>query len=769
MFLLLVLFTGLSGLQAGQSPQKTILQTTIPEKISSSDMEEDPENHIAYLIKIAGKPYFAHLEKQSVIAPTAVLYTFDQHGNRHAQPLSFLESCTYSGYIAGFPNSLVTLSVCSGLRGTIQFPNSSYGIEPVEAMSGFVHVIYEITNEDPGIPVLEENEKDNWYKVSEFQFGSNVKETTFIKLSPQYIEVDVVVDKKLFDYMGSDAKIVTQKVIQVIGLVNTMFSKFKLTVLINSIEIWSKENIISLPKRTSDLFIAFLNWKRNHKPHISYLFVFEEQPASIGALSPGEVCRGDYDAAVALYPKDLSLESYSVIVTQLLSLGMGLTYDNTDTCHCMGDVCLMTSKAIYSRGVKDFSTCSLDEFKSLSMSKNLGCLRDWPMERRARRKPRRICGNGIIEGQEQCDCGTSQNCTHRACCDPLICRLKPGAVCGSGGCCTQNCKIKAINSLCRKKRDECDFAEYCNGTHASCVPDTFVRNGEYCNSGEAFCYEGECRYTDRQCLKLLGKGVRGAPFWCFEELNSRGDRFGNCVAQYCRLENVLCGKLVCTWPFKYLFLSANMSAVYTHARDDICISLYRSHGIPKKTMTTYTSLNERDETFVEDGVICGPEMYCMETVCKERRFLTDFSICNVSRDCSGHGTCNNFHHCHCDNGYVPPNCEKKIGQFGSIDDGHHFVSGKSFMQQSSGFLPKQRLQLIFYISLPAVIIITAVIIKQSKLRQLCYREGSDSDRSTSEDSRNNTKLTTTGGSSASDLPVTPDSKRILTVFTMKKH
>ncbi|KAL6039019.1 hypothetical protein STEG23_007149, partial [Scotinomys teguina] len=474
-----------------------------------------------------------------------------------------------------------------------------------------------------------------------------------------------------FDYMGSDAKVVTQKIIQVIGLVNTMFSKFKLTVTINSIEIWSKENRISLPKEPRELLVAFLSWKQNHKPqHISYLLVFQEQPASIGALYPGEVCRADFDAAVALYPKGLSLESYSVIVTQLLSLGMGLTYDNPDTCHCMGDVCLMTPKAIYSGGMKEFSTCSLDDFKSLSVSKNLECLRDWPVERRTRRKPRRICGNGIVEGKEQCDCGTTQNCTHKDCCDPLLCRLKPNAICGSGACCTKKCKIKAINSLCRKKRDECDFAEYCDGTSPFCVPDTYARNGEFCDSGGAFCYEGVCRNTDQQCTKLLGKGVKGAPFGCYDEINSRGDKFGNCITQHCRFENVLCGKLVCTWPFKTIFLKPNMSAAYTHVRDDICISLYRSHGLPKKEMTGYKSIEDRDETFVEDGVICGPEMFCMKMVCRERRFLTNFSICNPSRDCLDHGVCNNFHHCHCDDGFAPPTCEKMKGQFGSIDDGH---------------------------------------------------------------------------------------------------
>ncbi|CAO2611693.1 Disintegrin and metalloproteinase domain-containing protein 5 [Lemmus lemmus] len=739
MFLLLVLFMGLSGLQADQSPQKTILHTTVPEKISSQDVEKDPENHIAYLITIAKKPYFVHLKKQLFITPTSVIYTYDNHDVRRSQPLSFLESCTYNGYVAGFPNSLVTLSICSGLRGTIQFQNVSYGIEPVEIISGFVHVIYDITNDITEIPVLEEDQSYYWYNDSQFQFGRNVKKTSLVKLSPRYFEMDIVVDKKLFDYMGSDTKTVIQKVIHVIGLVNTMFSKLELTVIINSIEIWSKENRISTPASPKSLLIAFLNWKRDHKQkHVSYLLAFDEHPASIGALYPGELCRADFDVAVALYSKGLSLESYSVIVAQLLSLGMGLTYDNTGTCHCTGDVCLMTPKAIYFGGMKSFSTCSLDDFKQLSMGKDLGCLQDWPMERKTRRRPRRICGNGVLEGK---------NCTHPACCDPMSCRLKPNAICGSGECCKQDCTIKPINILCRKSADECDFPEYCNGNFSYCVRDTYMRDGEYCDSGQAFCYHGLCRTTDKQCINLLGKGVRGAPFWCHEELNSRGDRFGNCVSQHCKFEDVLCGKLVCTWPFKRILKLANISTVYTHVQNDVCISLYKGGRTPKNTLTTYSTIEDRDETFVEDGTICGPDMYCKETVCRELRFVTDFNTCNAARHCNNHGFCNNFHHCHCHEGYVPPYCEERKGQFGSIDDGHALnTEGKSLMRrQGYSFPPQQRLQLIFYISLPAVIIIIALAIRQSKLRQLCDREGSESNRSTSEDSGSATKLPASKG------------------------
>ncbi|EAW63280.1 hCG1785549, isoform CRA_b [Homo sapiens] len=62
MFLLLVLLTGLGGMHADLNPHKIFLQTTIPEKISSSDAKTDPEHNVIYMITI-GKAIFCPSQK----------------------------------------------------------------------------------------------------------------------------------------------------------------------------------------------------------------------------------------------------------------------------------------------------------------------------------------------------------------------------------------------------------------------------------------------------------------------------------------------------------------------------------------------------------------------------------------------------------------------------------------------------------------------------------------------------------------------------------
>ncbi|VTJ78571.1 Hypothetical predicted protein, partial [Marmota monax] len=95
------------------------------------------------------------------------------------------------------------------------------------------------------------------------------------KLLPQYLEMHIVVEKALYDYMGSEIMAVTQKIVQIIGLVNTMFTQFKLTVMLSSLELWSHKNQISTSGDADDILQRFLAWKQNYlilQPHdISHL------------------------------------------------------------------------------------------------------------------------------------------------------------------------------------------------------------------------------------------------------------------------------------------------------------------------------------------------------------------------------------------------------------------------------------------------------------------------------------------------------------------
>nr|XP_023406702.1 disintegrin and metalloproteinase domain-containing protein 5-like [Loxodonta africana] len=264
---------------------------------------------IAYIIKIEGRQYLIHLKKQSFLSLASVVSSYDKKDTLHSKSLIVQMDCNYQGYVAGFPNSLVTLNTCSGLRGILQFQNISYGIEPMEAISGFVHMIYEEKNDNINVPLLRDSDISAWSNDLQSKARKSSKRTEFSNLSPRYIEMHIVVDKNLFDYMGSDIKVVTQKVILIVGLVNAMLAQLKLTVIISSIEIWSNKNQFSTTGQPSDLLIRLVEWEGKYlvpQPHHNtYFFVFRKYPSFIGTTFPGKMCYKTYAKGVALISIDL--------------------------------------------------------------------------------------------------------------------------------------------------------------------------------------------------------------------------------------------------------------------------------------------------------------------------------------------------------------------------------------------------------------------------------------------------------------------------------
>ncbi|XP_008583481.1 PREDICTED: disintegrin and metalloproteinase domain-containing protein 18-like, partial [Galeopterus variegatus] len=532
-----------------------------------------------------------------------------------------------------------------------------------------------------------------------------------------------------YDYMGSEVAVATEKVVHIFGLINTMFSQLNVTVMLSSLELWSDQNKISTNGDADEVLQRFLLWKRKflfQRSHdMAYLLVYRDHPNYVGVTYHGMACDPQFAAGIALYPKTITLEAFSVVMVQLLGINLGLTYDDIYNCYCLGTTCIMNPEAIQSRGVKFFSSCSIDGFKQIISQPELECLQNQPVSKVTYQGKNPLCGNRIVESNEQCDCGPPKECSHKKCCNPVDCTLIGFAECGTGTCCdTSTCKIAVRGHLCRKSQDLCDLPEYCNGTSEFCVPDVKTADLELCNNDTTYCYGGICQDPDKQCVELFGKFAKVSSYLCGQEINFLNDKFGNCNRR-CDFRHILCGKIVCHWAHSVLIPIINYDIQYTLMGGQVCVSAH------------LRNTSKKDITYTNDGTMCGKGKFCKQKECLAVEGHKNLTLCDSKVKCQGHGVCNDHFNCHCDVGYSPPTCEPAPSSpGGSMDDGYWVATDRSpsLLVKHQAAPQKNGLLISFYIFLPFLILTAIIALKWNKMKGIWSRVGTVSSESPSEDS-----------------------------------
>lgn len=108
----------------------------------------------------------------------------------------------------------------------------------------------------------------------------------------------------------------------------------------------------------------------------------------------------------------------------------------------------------------------MDRFNDF-MSTDLSCLQNFPKQ--IFESP--TCGNGFLEGGEECDCGLPFVCENE-CCNPQACKLRSFAKCASGKCCNlETCQPRISGTECQPPAHKCAAPKYCDGENDFCPVD----------------------------------------------------------------------------------------------------------------------------------------------------------------------------------------------------------------------------------------------------------------------------------------------------------
>ncbi len=134
------------------------------------------------------------------------------------------------------------------------------------------------------------------------------------------------------------------------------------------------------------------------------------------------------------------------------------------------------------------------------------CLDDRPMTQWLEAR----CGDGRIEGAEDCDPGLGGS---DACCTPS-CRLAPGCACANTQPCCVNGNLAGAGTICRlSAHATCDVAEACSGTSADCPPNVHSPVGTPCTDAgltASYCFRGRCSASRTTlCRDLDSPSVTG--------------------------------------------------------------------------------------------------------------------------------------------------------------------------------------------------------------------------------------------------------------------
>ncbi|CAD5115020.1 DgyrCDS4039 [Dimorphilus gyrociliatus] len=445
----------------------------------------------------------------------------------------------------------------------------------------------------------------------------------------KYLELSVVCDKGCYSLLVRGGQDPVQHMYKLISETEKIMAQLNVQLIVTDIEIWNAKNMIPFNADLKTYMLGMrdyreesLNLKRWSDATLlvtGYIFRSE-----LGWYMFDAVCsKGDAVGVVRLRGSRLS-KLEAVLTAHELGHGLGLNHDETgkDCCESGDGNCVM-APIVRSSNAK-FGRCSIERFAYHIRQPYRTCLFDKPTYAMNVNRPNK-CGNGVVDENEECDCGASNLNNCATCCDMTTCKLSTGSACYEGDCCdTSTCQFQPSTHTCKQSVGDCDIADKCSGSSAQCI-DTFKSNGHDCSDKQGekgYCLSGICSTKTMACQAAWNSDYKAAHDSCYRTSLNWASEMSHCgspqsdVYSKCTTgteNNFQCGLLQCDSDNTnyVLEIQGSQRAQSYRAGDKRC--LFIQHGGWDMEVGKGSG-----PYMVPDGTKCGDGKACYKQACLDK-------------------------------------------------------------------------------------------------------------------------------------------------------
>ncbi|KAB0396279.1 hypothetical protein E2I00_015514, partial [Balaenoptera physalus] len=619
-----------------------VLQTSLPEALRIK-LELDGESHILEL-----------LQNRELVSGRPTLVWYQPDGTRVVSEGHTLENCCYQGRVQGHADSWVSVCTCSGLRGlVILSPERSYSLELGPGDLRGPPVISRL--QDLLLPghtcALSWPASVPTQAPPEHPLGQRhlLRWRRDVVTETKIVELVIVADHSEVQRYR-DFQSLLNRTLEVALLLDTFFRPLNVRVALVGLEAWTQRDLIEISQHPGLTLDSFLRWRRTdllpRLPHDSAQLVTATSFSGpmVGMAIQNSICSPEFSGGVNM-DHSTSILGVASSIAHELGHSLGLGHDSPgNSCPCPGPApaksCIMEASTDFLPGL-NFSNCSRQALEKALLGGMGSCL----FERLSGLPSMAsVCGNMLVEPGEQCDCGFPD--------------------------------LRPAGWQCRSTRGDCDLPEFCPGDSSQCPPDVSLGDGEPCAGGQAVCMQGRCTSYAQQCQALWGPGAQPAAPLCLLTANTRGDAFGSCGRRpdgsyvSCAPRDAICGQLQCQ--------GGRAQPLLGSARD-LHWEMLEANGTQLKLNCSWVHLDLGNDVaqplLTLPGTACGPGLVsslggqyqvCINHQCQPVEIL---GTQECRSKCHGHGVCDSNRHCHCEEGWAPPDCTTHIRANSSLTTG----------------------------------------------------------------------------------------------------